>query len=224
MGISKKGKRTITCHQKQYVWWVKEDEEDFGTVWLNIVSSDKMLVLSYQVGEEALFVVSKGRLFQGKETSGVWEYYYYPFQQAPPSIITPRFVQELIFWAVDGQEARKISRDYLMHTGFLYRLVLYDDELSYDNFKEGFDIGIFSSYSKAEETKKYFAELEADIMPIDNLIAFAGSNDGIKLFGSETAKSILNHGKEIKKAGAKYCDCPACAAVAAILEKKEEMV
>ncbi len=158
MGISKKGKRTITCHQKQYVWWVKEDEEDFGTVWLNIVSSDKMLVLSYQVGEEALFVVSKGRLFQGKETSGVWEYYYYPFQQAPPSIITPRFVQELIFWAVDGQEARKISRDYLMHTGFLYRLVLYDDELSYDNFKEGFDIGIFSSYSKAEETKKYYLE------------------------------------------------------------------
>ena len=48
MGISKKGKRTITCHQKQYVWWVKEGEEDFGTVWLNIVSSDKMLVLSYQ--------------------------------------------------------------------------------------------------------------------------------------------------------------------------------
>ena len=74
---------------------------------------------------------------------------------------------------------------------------------------------------ETEETKKYFAELEADIMPIDNLIAFAGSNDGIKLFGSETAKSILNHGKEIKTAGAKYCDCPACKAVSEILKKKE---
>ena len=78
-------------------------------------------------------------------------------------------MQELIFWAVDGQEARKISRDYLMHTGFLYRLVLYDDELSYDNFKEGFDIGIFSSYSKAEETKKYYLEHKSliPLTPID---------------------------------------------------------
>ena len=28
---------------------------------------------------------------------------------------------------------------------------------------------------EADETKEYIAELEADIMPIDNLIAFAGS-------------------------------------------------
>ena len=29
--------------------------------------------------------------------------------------------------------------------------------------------------------------------------------------------------EEIKVAGAKYCDCPACAACEAILEKKDEM-
>ena len=29
------------------------------------------------------------------------------------------------------------------------------------------------------------------------------------------------HAREIKAAGAKYCDCPACAAVEAILEKKD---
>lgn len=158
MGISKKGKRTITCHEKEYIWWVKEDEEDFGKVWLNIVSPDKMLVLSYQVGEEALFTVSKGRVFQGKETSGVWEYYYYPFRQAPPVVITPGFVRELILWAVEGRGAKQIFRDYSMYAGFLYRLVLYDDELSYDNYKEGFDIGLFSSYKKAEEIKKYYFE------------------------------------------------------------------
>ncbi len=72
-----------------------------------------------------------------------------------------------------------------------------------------------------EETKKYFSKLEADIMPIDNLIAFAGSEEGHKLFGSEMAKNILNHGKEIKEAGAKYCDCPACTAAFEILKKKE---
>lgn len=77
---------------------------------------------------------------------------------------------------------------------------------------------------EAEETKKYVAELEADIMPIDNLIAFADSEGGAKVFGAETAKSIAAHAKDIKAAGAKYCDCPACAAVEAILEKKDGML
>lgn len=35
---------------------------------------------------------------------------------------------------------------------------------------------------EAAETKKYIAELEADIMPIDNLIAFAGSEAGAGIF------------------------------------------
>ena len=33
---------------------------------------------------------------------------------------------------------------------------------------------------EAEATKAYIAELEADIMPIDGLIAFAGSEAGIR--------------------------------------------
>lgn len=73
-------------------------------------------------------------------------------------------------------------------------------------------------------TEKYIAELEADIMPIDGLIAFAGSEAGVKVFGAELAKNILAHAEEIKAAGAAYCDCPACAACKAILEHKEEML
>ena len=38
---------------------------------------------------------------------------------------------------------------------------------------------------EAAETQKYIAELEADIMPIDKLIEFAGSDAGIRCFGSE---------------------------------------
>lgn len=75
-----------------------------------------------------------------------------------------------------------------------------------------------------EATKAYFAELEADIMPIDGLIAFAGSDAGVGVFGAETAKNILAHAEEIKAAGAKFCDCPACAAVKAILDKKAEIL
>ena len=78
--------------------------------------------------------------------------------------------------------------------------------------------------AEAAETKKYIDELEADIMPIDTLISFAESEGGSQCFGADAAKNIAAHAKEIKAAGAKYCDCPACVAVAAILEKKESLL
>ena len=78
--------------------------------------------------------------------------------------------------------------------------------------------------AEATETKKYIDELEADIMPIDTLISFAESEGGSQCFGADAAKNIAAHAKEIKAAGAKYCDCPACVAVAAILEKKESLL
>ena len=78
---------------------------------------------------------------------------------------------------------------------------------------------------EAEETKKYIEELEADIMPVDNLIAFAESEMGAKVFGGiDAAKGVAEHGKAIKAVGVKYCDCPACVAVEAILEKKDGML
>ncbi len=78
--------------------------------------------------------------------------------------------------------------------------------------------------SETEQTKLYIAELEDDIVTVDGLIAFAGSEAGISHFGADTAKNIEEHAKEIKANGAKYCDCPACTAVAAILEKKEAIL
>lgn len=77
---------------------------------------------------------------------------------------------------------------------------------------------------EAEETQKYLAELEADIIPIDGLISFAESEMGSKVFGAGKAKEVAAHGKAIKADGATYCDCPACAACAAILEKKAELL
>ena len=74
---------------------------------------------------------------------------------------------------------------------------------------------------EAAETQRYIDELKADIMPIDQLIGFAGSEAGMKYFGEDTAKNIVAHAEEIKAKGAKYCDCPACAAVEVILKKLE---
>lgn len=74
------------------------------------------------------------------------------------------------------------------------------------------------------ETQKYIEALEGDIMPIDTLISFAESEGGSQVFGADKAKDVAAHAKEIKAAGANFCDCPACDAVAAILAKKDELL
>lgn len=77
---------------------------------------------------------------------------------------------------------------------------------------------------EADAATAYVKELEADIMPIDGLISFAGSDMGAQVFGADDAKKILAHAEEIKASGAKYCDCPACAACEALLNKKAEIL
>lgn len=77
---------------------------------------------------------------------------------------------------------------------------------------------------ESEATRKLIAELEMDIMPVDGLIAFAGSEAGAQVFGAEMAKQVEAHGQALKAAGAKYCDCPACAAAEAILAWKAELL
>lgn len=79
--------------------------------------------------------------------------------------------------------------------------------------------------TQSEVTRKYMAELEADIMPVEGLIAFAESEAGVKVFGGEdAARKVAAHGRELQAAGGKYCDCPACAAVEAILAKKDDIL
>lgn len=78
--------------------------------------------------------------------------------------------------------------------------------------------------NQIQATKKYIAELKADIMPIDDLIAFVDSERGQSIFGQELAKNILAHAQDIKLQGAKYCDCPACKAALDILNKEYELL
>ena len=73
-----------------------------------------------------------------------------------------------------------------------------------------------------EAVKALIDEIKEDIMPIDMLIAFTASEDGKKIFGEERAKQMNAHAIDVKNKGGKYCDCPACTAVAAILEKSYE--
>lgn len=63
------------------------------------------------------------------------------------------------------------------------------------------------------------AEIEEDITPIDNLVAFAHSERAKEIFG-EGQKNFAAHADQLKASGAKYCDCGACAPALEILNNK----
>ncbi len=70
-------------------------------------------------------------------------------------------------------------------------------------------------------SKEFIAELEADITPIDGLVAFAHSQHAVQIFGEEGAKKFAAHADELKATGAKYCDCGACTPALKLLQSKE---
>ena len=79
------------------------------------------------------------------------------------------------------------------------------------------------AFGTAEEkavSEKLIAELEADVQTIDEVIELFGSEAGQKIVGVEAAAQMVAHFKEVKAAGGKWCDCPACKAGRAILDNK----
>lgn len=74
-----------------------------------------------------------------------------------------------------------------------------------------------------QETEIYFSALKEVIMTAEELIVFAESDAGIKVFGTDFAKKVIEHAENIKKQGKQYCDCRACNAVLDILEKEKDM-
>lgn len=104
MGVSRKGRRTLHYKGIEFLWWVGTEEDHCDKIYLNIVSEDKSIVLSYKVGDGCFVVISKGRMFQGHKTSGNWEVYGIPFKE-PLMIVTPGDVERIVEWAVDGRGA-----------------------------------------------------------------------------------------------------------------------
>ena len=114
--VRTKGRRKIAVQGRRYVWyvlsgdcdrdyWERVSSNDWGTPFLHIISEDKRLILTIPLNAPTPYAVSKGREFQGKPTSGCWERYIMPFEL--PESITPRFVAEIIEWAVSGDGAVK---------------------------------------------------------------------------------------------------------------------
>ena len=108
MSVLKKNRRTITVENVKYVWYVGQDEES-PYILLHIFSEDKSIVLAVPLGTEKDYIISKGRLFQKKKTSGTWERYILPIKLE--NEITPAIVSSIIRWAVNGSEAVAINWD-----------------------------------------------------------------------------------------------------------------
>ena len=70
-------------------------------------------------------------------------------------------------------------------------------------------------------SEKLIAELDADVQTIDEVIDLFSSAAGQQAVGAETAAQMVAHFKEVKAAGGKWCDCPACKIGRAILDHKE---
>ena len=78
--------------------------------------------------------------------------------------------------------------------------------------------------SEKEAAKSLIAELEADVQPIGNVLAFFESKAGIEYFGEKQAAELAAHAKERKAAGEKFCDCPACAPGKEILDNRSAIL
>ena len=65
----------------------------------------------------------------------------------------------------------------------------------------------------------YVEALKQGVSTIDELLGFAGSDTAAKILGADAAAQLLEHAKELKANGAKFCDCPACTPALAILRE-----
>ena len=69
----------------------------------------EIIALTVPFGTEKDYIISRGRLFQKKKTSGTWERYLLPIKLE--NEITPAVVSSIIRWAVNGSETIVINWD-----------------------------------------------------------------------------------------------------------------
>ena len=100
MGVATKRRRKIIVGDRQYIWYVCEDEGAAGLI-LNVISNDKQFIAKYQLdqpeGQE--YVVILGRLFAGAVTGRCWKRFFCP--RFAEHSVASKNVRELIEWCLD---------------------------------------------------------------------------------------------------------------------------
>ena len=71
--------------------------------------------------------------------------------------------------------------------------------------------------AEADAYAALLQEAREDISPIAHAIEFYESPLATKIFGADKANALAAHARDRQTKGAKWCDCPACAACAKLL-------
>ena len=78
--------------------------------------------------------------------------------------------------------------------------------------------------NETDMAESLIAEIEDDIVPIDDLVTFAESESALRTLGEERVTEFRLHAYELKASGARYCDCAACTKALQVLEQKEALL
>jgi len=104
MGVRTKFKRKIIRSNRLFYWYVEPDFDDAGIIKLHIVSENKQLLVTYEVGQFSVknktpFIVIIGEEFEGwtKEDIG---YRRVLTPKWSDEIITPKLIGEIIDWCL----------------------------------------------------------------------------------------------------------------------------
>ncbi len=119
MGIAKKHRRRLVCHDDIYYWWVNP-REDPGFPVLHICSEDKKTVLRYPLEQPAgkWYILSERCGKNKREPDGRWHRYSVPDMSERPGAnlsgrasVTPGFVAELLGWFLEDEWAEEVAWD-----------------------------------------------------------------------------------------------------------------
>ncbi|MDO3411248.1 hypothetical protein QWJ34_15895 [Saccharibacillus sp. CPCC 101409] len=116
MSVRSKGKRKIVRNGRLFYWKVGEDLEDEGRIKLRLISDDRRLVVTYEVGQSASGLARPMMVIEGKEFAGLEDREDVRCVVRTPvwddAIITPGLVGTIIDWCAAPKESVEIIEGY----------------------------------------------------------------------------------------------------------------
>jgi hypothetical protein len=102
MAIARKNRRPIEVHDREFLWWVYEDDEAAAAMTLAVASADKNFLVRYQLhqSDDARYLTVLGREFPGlPDSRESWTRVRCPMF-ASGEAVTPSDVRQLIEWCL----------------------------------------------------------------------------------------------------------------------------
>lgn len=106
MAVRTKSRRKLTVADRQYVWYVKEDDDSLDHI-LHVLSEDKRFIVHYRLAQphDRLYVTVLGKEFKRVTgTGGVWRRFRCPRWDNENGIVTSGGVRNLIEWCADTND------------------------------------------------------------------------------------------------------------------------